>query len=243
VFLPQRRRTLLGFLAAVAVVATWWLTIPASNDRRWQREVAVLPFAEQQGVLVTVHNIRHAYRSETDFEARYDTRTFDLGQLDAVDLIAVYWMGKAIAHVMIRIGFQERDFVAVSIEIRSETGEAYSTLKGIFKQYELIYIVGDERDLIRVRTDFRRPPEDVYLFRTRIAPADARPVSGLPPEDQPDARPARVEPHPDHQLHHEGGAAHARVWGPGEVQLEGSAFGLRAPVCLRARRARPPAAV
>ena len=92
----------------------------------------------------------------------YD-KTFDLNRLDAVDLLAVYWMGDAIAHVMISYGFQERGFVVFSIETRKEHGEGYSTLKGFFKQYELYYVVGDERDLIRVRTDFRKPLKDVYL--------------------------------------------------------------------------------
>ena len=172
--LPNRNRTLIGFLLVFAAVAAWWMTIPASNDRTWQRDVAVLPYAEVRGDLVTVHNIRNlAYRTETDFDARYYDKTFDLKQLDSVDLIAVYWMGDAIAHVMISFGFQERDFVSFSIEIRKEDGEEYSTLKGIFKQYELTYIVGDERDLIRVRTDLRNPPEDVYLFRTRISQENA----------------------------------------------------------------------
>ena len=83
-------------------------------------------------------------------------------------------MGDAIAHIMISFGFQEQDFVTFSIETRKEQGEDYSTLKGFFKQYELIFIVGDERDLIRVRTDYRKPPEDVYLYRARMTPENAR---------------------------------------------------------------------
>jgi hypothetical protein len=104
---------------------------------------------------------------------RYDDRTFDLRQLDAVDLIAVYWAGDAIAHIMVSFGFGG-DHVAFSIETRKEKGEAYSSIAGFFKRYELIYVVGDERDLIRVRTDYRRPQEQVYLYRTRARPEDAR---------------------------------------------------------------------
>ncbi len=175
IFLPNRMRTLIGFLVVFAAIVVWWLTIPASNGRDWQADVAVLPFASIEGERVTLHNIRNLqYRTEADFDAHYYDKTFDLRHLDSVDLIAVYWMGDAIAHVMISFGFQEQDFVAFSIEIRKEQGEAYSTLKGIFKQYELTYIVGDERDLIRVRTDFRNPPEDVYLYRTRLSRENAR---------------------------------------------------------------------
>lgn len=70
--------------------------------------------------------------------------------------------------------FHNKDFVAFSIETRKEQGEGYSTLKGFFKQFELTYVVGDERDLIRVRTDYRNPPEDVYLYRLKIPRGNAR---------------------------------------------------------------------
>ena len=173
-FLPNRRRTLFGFGAAFAVVLLWWLSIEPSNERDWQTEVAVLPYATQDGDLVTLHNVRNFdYRTEQDFVPRYDDRTFDLRQLDAVDLIAVYWAGDAIAHIMVSFGFAG-DHVAFSIETRKEKGEAYSSIAGFFKRYELIYVVGDERDLIRVRTDYRRPEEQVYLYRTRARPENAR---------------------------------------------------------------------
>lgn len=174
-FLSNRPRTLLGFLLVFAAVVAWWMSIPASNDRPWQRDVAVLPYATVQGEQVTIYNIRNLnYRTETDFDVRCYDKTFDLARLDSVDLIAVYWMGDAIAHVMITFGFQEQDFVTFSIETRKETGQGYSTLKWFFKQYGLIFIAGDERDLIRVRTDFRNPAEDVYIYRTRMPPETAR---------------------------------------------------------------------
>ena len=173
--LPGRLRTLAGFLVVFAGIVAWWLSIPASNERQWQRDVAVLPYATVKGEQVTIHNIRNLnYRTETDFDLRYYDKSFDLGRLESVDLIAVYWMGDAIAHVMVSFGFQEQDFVTFSIETRKERGEDYSTLKGFFKQYELIFIVGDERDLIRVRTDYRKPPEDVYLYRARMTPENSR---------------------------------------------------------------------
>jgi hypothetical protein len=173
-FLPNRRRTLFGFGAAFAVVLLWWLSIEPSNQRDWQTEVAVLPYATQHGDLVTLHNVRNFhYRTEQDFVPRYDDRTFDLRKLDSVDLLAVYWAGDAIAHIMVSFGFAG-EHVAFSIETRKEKGEAYSSIAGFFKRYELMYVVGDERDLIRVRTDYRRPEELVYLYRTRAGSENAR---------------------------------------------------------------------
>lgn len=173
-FLRHRRRTLLGFFIAFAILLLWWTSIAPSNQRDWQTEVAVLPYATQDGDLVTVHDIRNFdYRTEQDFVAQYDDRTFDLRKLDSVDLIAVYWAGDAIAHIIVSFGFAG-EYVAFSIETRKEKGEAYSSIAGFFKQYELIYVVGDERDLIRVRTNYRQPEELVYLYRTRASPDTAR---------------------------------------------------------------------
>ena len=152
------------------LLLAWWISIAPSNERDWQTDVAVLPYATRDGDLVTLHNVRNFdYRTEQDFVPRYDERTFDLRKLDAVDLIAVYWAGEAIAHIMVSFGFGG-DHVAFSIETRKEKGEAYSSIAGFFKRYELIYVVGDERDLIRVRTNYRRPQERVYLYRTRATP-------------------------------------------------------------------------
>jgi Domain of unknown function (DUF4105) len=176
-FSTKRTRSLLVFLAAFLLLVVWWSTIPPSQDRDWAPEYARLPYATIKGDLVTIHNIRNFdYRTETDFTPRYYTKTFDLRQLDSVDVIASYWMGDAIAHIFLSFGFAGKDFIAISIETRRERHESYSTVAGFFKQYELFYVVADERDLIRLRTNYRKdPPEDVYLYRTRAPPDNARP--------------------------------------------------------------------
>jgi hypothetical protein len=151
------------------------VAIPASNDRNWQPDVAVLPYATIDGDRVTVHNIRNFdYRSATDFTPAYYDKTFDLRQLDAVDMFAVYWMGPHIAHTFLSFGFGVTDHLAVSIETRKEEDEGYSTIKGFFRQYELYYVVADERDVVRVRTNYRKPVEDVYLYRLRGSAEDGR---------------------------------------------------------------------
>jgi hypothetical protein len=144
-----------------------YFQIAASNDRDWQPDVAMTPYATINGEMVTIHNVRNFdYRTETDFTPRWETRTYDLRKLDSGDIIAVYWAGKAIAHVMVSFGFGGKDYLAVSIETRKEKNESYSTLAGFFRQYELYYVVADERDVIRVRSTYRQPQEDVYVYRT-----------------------------------------------------------------------------
>jgi len=165
-FLPRRGRTAAGALLIFALMVVAFFLIPASNDRDWQPEVAMTPYATFQGDLITIHNLRNFdYRTETDFTPRWETRLYDLQKLDSVDLIAVYWAGKAIAHVMLSFGFEGKDYLTISIETRKEKSESYSTLAGFFRQYELYYVVADERDVVRVRTTYRNPQEDVYVYR------------------------------------------------------------------------------
>jgi hypothetical protein len=171
----RRGAALAAFAVAFFGLVVFWRTIEPSNDRDWAPEVARLPHATVAGELVTLHDIRNFdYRTETDFTPAYYDRAFDLRRLDALDLVTVYWMGPAIAHVFLSFGFGD-DHVAVSVEARKERSEGYSSVQGFFKRYELIYVVGDERDLIRLRTNYRRdPPEDVHLYRVRGPLENAR---------------------------------------------------------------------
>jgi hypothetical protein len=174
----RRGMTCLGFALALVLVLIVWGRATPSNDRDWQPEVAVLPWATVDGNLVTMHNIRNFdYRTETDFTPAYYDRTFDLRRLDRVDLVAVYWMGPAIAHLFVTFGFTGEGQLAISVEVRKTRSKEYSTLAGFFRQYELYYVVADERDVIRVRTNYRKsPPEDVYMFRVVGARENARRV-------------------------------------------------------------------
>jgi hypothetical protein len=171
-----RWRAVAAYTLLVLALLVWWQSIEPSNSRDWQDDVAVLPFATFDGDQVRVHNIRNfAYRSETDYRPAYYDRVFHLSKLQGVDLLSVYWMGPAVAHVFLSFAFSDGQHLAVSIETRKEKGEGYSTLRGFFRQYELFYVVADERDVIRLRTNYRRdPPEDVYLYRLDVPVENAR---------------------------------------------------------------------
>jgi hypothetical protein len=164
------------FVGLFAALLAAWSGIQPSNDRDWEPENAVLTYATADGDRITLHNLRNFdYRSDTDFTPAYYERTFDLRQLNAVDLFAVYWMGPSIAHVFLSFGFTDGGQVAFSIETRREKGQSYSSIAGFFRQFTLYYAVGDERDIVRVRTNYRTdPPERVYLYRLRGSEAAAR---------------------------------------------------------------------
>lgn len=166
-FARWRWRALAVYFVLFAVVLIWWRDIEPSNQREWQTDVALLAYATIDGDMVTVHNIRNfSYRTEFDYTPAYYDKTFDLRKLNGVDLVAVYWMGPAIAHTFLSFSFSDGGHLPISIETRKEKSESYSTIAGFFKQYELYYVVADERDVIRLRTNYRHdPPEEVYIYR------------------------------------------------------------------------------
>jgi len=170
-----RRRTMLAMAAGSWLLTwLWWYWIPASNDRDWHPTVAVLPTADIDGDRVTVRNIRNfEYTSETEFTPRYYDKVLDLKQLEGTDFFWSYWDGiESIAHTFFSFRFTDGFCLCCSVEIRPEKGETYSPIAGSFKQYEIIYVIGDERDLVRVRTNYRG--ERTYLYPSMLTRSQSR---------------------------------------------------------------------
>jgi hypothetical protein len=174
ILLANRLQTTIGFLMAFAGVVIWFLLIPPSNDRDWDPLVAVLPEVAFEGDRVTVSHVRDFdFTTSEDFEARYYDRTYDLSKLDTLDLFLSYWDGNtAIAHTFLSFGFEGQDYVVISIQTRPEKGEEYSAITGFFRRFELFYVVGNERDVVGVRTNHRR--EKVYLYPMKFEIHDIR---------------------------------------------------------------------
>ena len=146
-----------------ALVAAWWLQIEPRNDRKWQPDVARTASADVNGDEITFYNVRNCdYRTETDYTPRWETRTVRLSQLTGIDLAIDYWGSPWIAHPIASFQFADAPPLCFSIETRKEIGESYSAIGGLYRQYELIYIVADERDVI-ASTNYRKG-EDIYLY-------------------------------------------------------------------------------
>ncbi len=157
----------------IAVVIIWWLLIPASNDRDWQPFFARPATATFDGDTVTIHNVRNFhYRTQDDFDEIWETRTYDLDQLVGMDMYLNYWGPTSIAHTIASWEFADGRHLSISIETRKERGEPYSAIKGLFRQYEIYYVVADEEDAIGLRAAHRG--EDVYLYRLVHPPGLAR---------------------------------------------------------------------
>jgi hypothetical protein len=163
-------------VAGFALVLTWWLSLKPSNTRDWQADVAQTPYAEFHDGFVTIHNMRDCtYRAEFDYTCEWKTRTVEISKVNGADLFITYWGSPWIAHPIVSFTVEGEAPIAMSIETRKEVGETYSAIRGFFRYYELIYIITSERDVVRLRTNYRHG-EEVYLFHTLTPPAIAQAV-------------------------------------------------------------------
>ena len=173
ILVRPRRRGWLASAALFALVLAWWLSLAPRNDRDWLPDVSQLPSMRVEGERLIVSDLRNfEYRSETEFTPRWEERSFDLARVTGLDLVVCDWGATGIVHTILSWEFADGEHLAVSIETRKERGEGYSALKGFFRQFELYYVVGDERDLLGVRAGVRG--EALRLYRLDLPPDEAR---------------------------------------------------------------------
>lgn len=166
-------RGLLAIAALLLIIIGWWLTIAPSNDRDWRPEVAHLPRARIEGSRLTIENLRNFdYATPEKFEEIWETRQYDLDTIRGFDIFLCSWGSPLIAHTIASWEFSDGSHLAVSIETRKEADESYSALRGFFRQFELYYVVADERDIVRLRTNYRG--ESVRLYRMRTTPENQK---------------------------------------------------------------------
>jgi hypothetical protein len=167
---PRMRWVFAGLFAGLLV---WLSFILPSHDREWRPEVAVLPRAAVDGDRIRITGVRDfEYRSRDDFTVRYEDREVELSHLMGLDFYISYWMEGPVAHTFVSFIFDNAPPLAISIETRPEMGEGFDPIASMFKQFELIYVVGSERDLVGVRTHHR--DEEVFLYHLRVPPENVR---------------------------------------------------------------------
>jgi len=178
--LPETIGQILKFRALQCLLLTsllftvWWLFQRPSNARDWAPNLVRLPRAVFDGDHVTINSIRDTrYRTASDYTPSYYERTFDLRQIRTIDFIMVpFESTDAMAHTFVTFGFANGQQVAISAEVRRERGESYSPLRGLLRQCELMYVIASERDLILLRTRYRK--DRVYLYPIRASPEKCR---------------------------------------------------------------------
>lgn len=169
--LVRRRALPIWLLTAsgLAIASVWWAFLPATNDRPWAAELAHVGTGEISGAQVTLHNVRNfAWITTEEGLSSWETRAVDADSITSVDLLTSVWSSPLIAHVMISFGFADGQHVVFSNEIRRTQDQVYSTLGGFVREFTLIQIIADERDVIHLRTDLRG--ETVSLFPLQLTP-------------------------------------------------------------------------
>jgi len=157
-------------VAGFCIVLAWWLSLEPSNDGNWQPDSDRTAWAEMDGDRITIHNLRNCdYRSETDYSNCWSDRTLNLSQIHAADFFLTNWGIPFASHPIVSFQFGDNQHVAFSIEARYKAGQQYSTILGFFRQYGLIFVAADERDVIRLRTNYRKD-EEVYMYRVNVQP-------------------------------------------------------------------------
>ena len=159
--------TFMLYFVVICVVAyiVFALVTHPSLDRDWNRDQKVLATTTFSGDLITVKNIRNInYRSTTDYDIRYYDKTFDIKNLESVWYLVEPFAGTGAgaAHTLVSFGFKNGDYLAVSAEIRKQKGESFSAVNGLFRSYEIVYVVADEKDVIKLRSNYRK--DDVFLY-------------------------------------------------------------------------------
>jgi hypothetical protein len=169
-----RRRLMPAAVAGLFLgVVVWWFSIAPSHDRNWRPEVAVMPRAVIDGDHVRLTGVRDfEYRTRNDFTVRHEEREVQLSHLVALDFYVSYFMEGPVGHTFLSFIFDNASPLTISIETRPEVGEGFAPIASMFKQFELIYVVGSERDLVGVRTNHRHEP--TYLYRLNTSAEDAR---------------------------------------------------------------------
>jgi len=138
-------RAVLVYAAAYALLLAWSGSISASNDKNWAADVVHGITGIVDGDRVSVSNVRNfSWRTEAEYTAAWEERTYDLSQLRSLDLFLVYWMGPSIAHTIMSFGFDDGRYLDFSIELRRTQNDQYSAVAGFFKTHELVFIGANE---------------------------------------------------------------------------------------------------
>lgn len=171
----RRQRDWMCIVFVACLPAYWAMTAHTpSNDRPWADDHARLAAVRFDGQDVRIENFRHCeYRSELDYDTNYRDFDFKLNELKRVWFgVARFTAVEGLAHTFLSFEVEQSTgskFFSVSVEIRREQGESFSPLKGLYRQYEIIYVVSDDRDAIGSRT-VHRPNDRVYLYLVNATP-------------------------------------------------------------------------
>jgi hypothetical protein len=171
--LPLVPQAVAVWFGLLVITIVWWISRRPRSDRDWAQGMEVLPRAEIAADTLCVQYFRNfSYTKAGEPIPCYEERSYDVTKLSSLDYFLSHWAGSTIAHTLVSFGFDDGQFLCVSVEARRQRWQSYSPLRGLFRSYELMFVLGDERDIVRLRTNIRR--ERVYMYRLRMSPEHLR---------------------------------------------------------------------
>ncbi len=170
----MRKKLFLSAIILPAFLITWLFFQQPSHDRDWEVGQEGLPSIIFNEDDVTINNYRNfVWHKDGKIDNVYETKSFKLSDLETVDVIISHFDDfEGLAHIFISFGSKTGEHIIMSLETRREKGEEFSPYWGIMRQFEIIYVVGSEEDVIGLRTNVRG--ERVYLYPTISTPEKTR---------------------------------------------------------------------
>lgn len=171
--LSLKKKLLVIVSAALILFVIFFFSRTPSNNRDWAVDQSILPYAVFNDNTVDIFNIRNfTYQSDTSYEPGYYDHTYNLDELQSVDYIVEPFGNPGAAHTMLSFGFKNGDYLSISVEIRKEKGESFSPFKGIIRDYEIMYVIADEKDAVKLRSNYRK--DKVYVYPVETTPEKMR---------------------------------------------------------------------
>lgn len=147
---------------------------PETDSKIFRSDLAVMPFVDMEDDRITIRYVRDCrYRSEDDYDVRYYDLSFRREDVKSVDFIIVpFKETELLAHTMFSFGLSDGRHFVISVEARLGADETYTAVAGAGRRYPLMYVIGDERDMILLRTAIR--DVEVFLYKGRATPEQAQ---------------------------------------------------------------------
>ena len=150
-----RRSAFAALVLLAAGAEATRLSRPVSNAGEFCLEHRRLPAVRIAGDVVRIGGFRDfRHRPGSPPTPAYRDVELHLSRIRGLDFVVVPFEGSpGAAHTFLSFDFGEDGRVAVSVEARRRPHQTYTLLGGLFHEFPICYVIGDERDVVARRID------------------------------------------------------------------------------------------
>ena len=152
----------------IAFVAGWYMLVGTKSphsDLVWDDAASRTVYTVNEENMLTLYDVRDwTYASGTILSKEWVEET----RVNIDELVGVWFLlepfseWQAVGHTYLTFEFSDGNNISFSVEARREADEGYSAIKGAFRNYELSYTWGTERDLLTRRLLYLQHPLRMY---------------------------------------------------------------------------------